>query len=159
VEVVSRISKDQPAYCWSSDGTGDFEVSQVDDADFERGTRIVINLKPECESYSKKADIERIIQRYSNFITFPIHLNGEHLNLVQAIWSRDKSGITSEEYSKFFEFIANTKLNFKYKLHYLTDAPLRITALLFVPSSHAEKFGITTEDTSVNLYCKKILIK
>jgi molecular chaperone HtpG/TNF receptor-associated protein 1 len=39
-------------------------------------------LKPECANYSKKADVEKTVQRYSNFISFPIVLNNEKLNIV-----------------------------------------------------------------------------
>jgi HSP90 family molecular chaperone len=50
-------------------------------------------------------------------------------------------------------------LAYKYKLHYSTDAPLSIKALLYIPSSHMEKYGMQMEDFDISLYCKKILIK
>jgi molecular chaperone HtpG/TNF receptor-associated protein 1 len=47
-----------------------------------------------------------------------------------------------DEYERFFEQIANTKVPFKFKLHYSTDVPLSIKALLYVPSSHSERLGM-----------------
>ena len=106
-----------------------------------RGTKITIFLKPDQAEFCKKSTVENTIQRYSNFISFPIFLNNERLNLVSAIWARNKSEITDEEYSKFFEYVAKTKAAFKYKIHYSTDAPISIKALLYVPQTHMEKFS------------------
>lgn len=76
-----------------------------------------------------------------------------------AIWTRNKSDITSEDYNKFYEHISSSKLAYKYKLHYATDAPLAIKALLYIPATHMEKFGMQMEEFDVHLYSKKILIK
>jgi TNF receptor-associated protein 1 len=48
---------------------------------------------------------------------------------------------------------------YKFKLHYSTDVPLGIKALLYIPSTHSEKFGMQSESVDVNLYSRKILIK
>ena len=46
VEVVSKSDSDGTIR-WTSDGSGDFEVSEVDGTDMERGTRVTLYLKPE----------------------------------------------------------------------------------------------------------------
>lgn len=98
VEVISKPIGQQEAYSWVSDGSGTFNISKVDNPDFERGTKIIINLKADCSKFCDKSEIKKIIQRYSNFINFPIAINGEQFNLIQAIWSRSKSEIKDEEY-------------------------------------------------------------
>ena len=68
--------------------------------------------------------------------------------------------MTDDEYERFYEEIANTKIPFKYKLHYSTDIPLAIKALLYVPSATQEKpGGMTQERSKVHLYSRKVLIK
>jgi len=67
--------------------------------------------------------------------------------------------VTTDEYEKFFESIANTKVPYKYLLHYSTDVPLAIKALLYFPSTHSEKHGMGNETGEINLYSRKILIK
>jgi len=64
-----------------------------------------------------------------------------------------------DEYERFFEQLANTKVPYKYLLHYSTDVPLSIKALLYVPSTHNERFGMMTETSDLNLYSRKVLIK
>jgi len=59
----------------------------------------------------------------------------------------------------FYEQIAETKIPYKYALHYSTDVPLAIKAILYMPSSHSEKMQMGQEKMKVNLYSRKVLIK
>ena len=111
-------------------------VSDATNLDFERGTRITIKLKPDAREFCQESSIEKIITKFSQFISHPIRLNGSQINSLQAIWYREKREVTEDEYERFYEQIANTKVPPKYKLHYSTDVPLAIKALLYVPSSH-----------------------
>jgi len=161
VEVISKSSLDpnQPAHMWVSDGNGKFEISEISDPGFTRGTKITIHLKPENAHFAKKSEIQKIIEKYSNFINYPINLNGEKVNLVSAIWTKDKRELTENDYKKFWEYIANTKVDYRYKLHFSTDAPLSIKSILFIPNTHAEQFGMSMEEMEVHLYSRKVLIK
>lgn len=56
VEVFTRSSKvGSPGLRWISDGTGSYEIEEVDGIDV--GTSVVLHLKSECREY---ADDERI---------------------------------------------------------------------------------------------------
>jgi TNF receptor-associated protein 1 len=134
-------------------------VSTVENLDFKRGTKIVLKLKAESRQFSRETEVEKILRKYSLFINFPIKLNGQLINNLQAIWYRDKREVTEDEYERFFEHLANTKIPYKYKLHYSTDVPLAIKALFYVPSSHSEKMGMMQESNEMHLYCRKVLIK
>lgn len=117
-------------------------MSLADNIGFERGTKINLKLKPESREFTKEQEIEKILKKYSLFITYPIKLNGQLLNTLQAIWNRDKREVTEDEYERFFEHLANTKVPYKYKLHYSTDVPLSIKAIFYIPSNHNEKMGM-----------------
>ena len=78
---------------------------------------------------------------------------------MQAIWHRDKREVTTDEYERFFEQLANTKVPYKYLLHYSTDVPLSIKALIYIPSTHSERFGMISESSDIHLYSRKVLIK
>ena len=77
--------------------------------------------------------MESIIQRYSNFVGFPIELNGNAVNTIRAIWARSKSELTSTDYEEFYKFIGHDIEPPLYRFHFSADAPLAINALLFVP--------------------------
>ena len=98
-----------------------------------------MKLKPETRSFCREDEIEKILRKYSLFITYPIKINGRLINNLQAIWYRDKREVTEDEYERFFEHLANTKVPYRYKLHYSTDVPLTIKGVFYIPSTHMEK--------------------
>jgi len=156
VTVTTRSARpDEQGYRWESDGKTGYEIESV--ADLPRGTKIVLHLKD--ETYAKGPEIESIIKRYSNFVPYPIELNGQVVNTVQAIWTRSKNEITEEEYTQFYEYIGHDSEAPLYRLHFNADAPLSIRSLLFVPSRNIEKFGMSRAESEVHLYCRKVLIE
>ena len=159
VEVLTKHSNSKEYVQWESDGSGDFEISHVTGVTFPRGTQVKLHLKPECRAFSKSREVEKILKKFSMFITHPIKLNGEVINSLQALWYRDRRDVSEDEYEKFFENIANTKIPAKYRLHYSTDVPLAIKALLFFPSQNPEKFSMTQAPSKLHLYSRKVLIK
>lgn len=159
VEVLSRSAGADIGTRWVSDGCGTYEVSDVANLDFERGTRITLKLLPESREFSQDPIVEKIIKKFSQFISYPIKLNGAVVNSLGAIWAREKREVSADEYERFFEQIANTKIPYKYMLHYSTDVPLSIKAILYVPSTHNEKQNLMQESAAVHLYSRKVLIK
>ena len=158
VTVWSRsFAPDQSGWEWISEGMGGYEISPV--ADLPRGTKITLELKDDARDFAQDNTVERIIQRYSSFVPFPIELNGKRLNTVQAIWSRSKSEIKEEEYNEFYTFIGHDHDKPLFRLHFSADAPLAIQALLFVPARNFETMGMGRMDSEVNLYCRKVLIQ
>jgi HSP90 family molecular chaperone len=144
---------------WTSDGCGSYEVADAENLDFERGTRIVLKLLPESREFSTDGLVEKTIKKFSQFISYPIKLNGQVINSLGALWSREKREVTTDEYERFYEHLASTKILYKYLLHYSTDVPLSIKALLYVPTTHNEKQGLMQEAPLVHLYSRKVLIK
>lgn len=47
IEVISKREDEDKAYCWTSDGSGSYSISDVDNFHLDRGTKIIIHLKPE----------------------------------------------------------------------------------------------------------------
>ena len=45
VEVISRPQDSDKAFLWVSDGNGEFSISDVENCDFKRGTKVIIHLK------------------------------------------------------------------------------------------------------------------
>jgi molecular chaperone HtpG len=103
--------------------------------------------------------VESIIQRYSNFVGFPIELNGNAVNTIRAIWTRSKSELTGTDYDEFYKFIGHDLEPPLYWFHFSADAPLAINALLFIPKNSLEKLGMPKIESEVHLYCRKILIQ
>ncbi|MEM1223156.1 MAG: molecular chaperone HtpG [Verrucomicrobiota bacterium] len=157
VEVFTRTwSPEGDCYRWLSDGSGAYEIEPVEGE--RRGTRIVIHLKDDYKEFAKKDRIESIIKKYSTFVQFPVKVEGDVLNTVQAIWLKNKSDISEEEYKEFYKFQANAFDEPRFWLHFSADAPLEINTLLFAPTENMEGFGFGRMEPGVSLYCRKVLI-
>lgn len=158
VEVFSRSARpESEGHKWASDGGGDYTIEPA--AGLPRGTKVVVKLKEEEKEFATKFRVEQVIKRYSNFIDFPIELDGTRLNTVQAIWTRNKSDIKPEDYDEFYKYIGHDPEGALFRLHFTADAPLAIKALLFVPSRNFETMGLGKGESEVNLHCKKVLIQ
>lgn len=156
VRVQSRSWDKSEGHEWVSDGTGSFTINEM--SGLHRGTKIIVELKDEAKDYAKKWKIDSIVKQYSAFVSFPIKLDGETINTVQALWTKNKNDVTDEEYNDFYKFVGNAATDPMYRLHFSADAPLAINALLFVPAENFEVFGFGKVDPGVNLYCQRILI-
>jgi HSP90 family molecular chaperone len=156
VRVQSRSWDESEGNEWISDGSGSFTITEM--KGLHRGTKIIVELKEDAKEYAQKWKIESIIKQYSAFVSFPIKLEGETVNTVQALWTRNRNEITEEEYTEFYKFIGNATSDALYKLHFSADAPLAINALLFVPEENFEVLGFGRVEPGVNLYCQRILI-
>lgn len=147
---------DSPGWRWESDGSGEYTISPAEG--LTRGTRITIELKDDASEYAEDVRIKQIIRQFSNFVSFPILVNSEKVNTIQAIWLRNKSEVTEEEYNEFFKFISNSGADPAYRMHFSADAPLAINALLFVPKENFESFGFGRLKPGVDLHCRRVLI-
>lgn len=145
---------------WSSEGVGTYDISELsDDIRQDRGASIVIHLKPDQLEYAHEKKVESVLKKYSNFVNFPIILNGNRVNTVNAIWADEPRNVSDEMYSEFYKYIANAFDEPLDTLHYRADAPLDIKALFFIPSFHSEKYGMGRMEPSVSLYSRKVMIE
>ena len=157
VTVITKSGRGESEGCrWESDGAGSYTIETAGEA--ERGTQIVLHLKKEEEGFCDKNRLEGLIKNYSSFVPFPIELVGERVNTVDAIWTKNKSEITEEQYAEFYKYVGHDSQDPLYRLHFNADAPLAIKSLLFVSSKNWETMGMR-QDPNVNLHCKKVLIE
>ena len=157
VEVFSRSWKEGAENLrWESDGKTGYEIEET--AELPRGVRIVLHLNEKSADFAEGYKVKGLITRYSNFVGFPILLDGKRINEVEALWLKNKSEITDEEYKAFYQFAGKAFDEPTYRLHFSADAPIAINALIFVPGENPEKMGFGKVDAGVALYCKKVLI-
>ena len=79
VEVVTKSIPDgSPLLKWESDFGSTFTITDVmNDSTVEpladgAGTRIILHLKEDATTYSESSKLEELLNRYSEFIEFPI---------------------------------------------------------------------------------------
>jgi len=77
VEVITKSNNDTTQWIWESQASGTFAISEdkeVESRRLGRGTQINIHLKESCQEYLQESKLQGLVERYSEFINFPIHL-------------------------------------------------------------------------------------
>lgn len=111
--------------------SGTYEIQPAEGVQF--GTKIVMHLKQDCREFADEDTIKTVINKYSNFVGSPIYLNGKKVNAVQPLWLTDPKSITTQQHNEFYRYISGSYDVPRYTLHYNTDVPLSIHALLYFP--------------------------
>ncbi|MDR0434394.1 MAG: molecular chaperone HtpG [Gracilibacteraceae bacterium] len=142
---------------WTSEGAGSYDITPG--GEIARGTTVLLQLKEDAYSFAKPDVVKQAIKQYSGFVPYPVFVNGEKVNTVEPIWMKNKNEIKDEEYTEFYKYTANAWDEPLYRLHFSSDAPLALNALLFAPAENLERFGFSRMERGVNLYCKKVLIQ
>ncbi|MEZ4314144.1 MAG: molecular chaperone HtpG, partial [Polyangiaceae bacterium] len=156
VQTRSMLPGSEPVL-WRSSGAGSFTVATGERQ--SPGTRIVLSLKEDAREYTKAYRVKDIVRKYSDFVHFPIHVNGEQANRSRAIWALPKSQVTEEDHADFFHHVTEGLDGDKplLTIHTSVDAPVQYHALLYVPEKapfdmfHKERRGL-------RLYAKRVLI-
>jgi len=74
-----------------------------------------------------------VIKKYSNFVGCPIFVNNTQANTIQPLWMMDPKSVTPQMHDEFYRFVGNSGDRPRFCMHYKTDAPLSIRALLYFP--------------------------
>ncbi|MEJ5225962.1 MAG: molecular chaperone HtpG, partial [Anaerolineales bacterium] len=159
VTVVSRsFRKDAEAVWWRATGEDHFEVGPADMA--TRGTRIEITLKEDALEFADPFRIRNIIHKHSDYIAFPIYVGDDEkqVNKQTSLWRTPKADLGDAQYLDFYRQLT---LDFEeplLRLHYVTDAPVQLYALLYVPGKRERGMFSLRKDDGLKLYSRNILI-
>lgn len=160
-EVIIKsksFKKDGPAVWWKSDGSGDYEIAELNEP-LKRGTIIEIHLRDDAKEFADKYRLEGIIKRHSNFISFPIYLKNEKINTIAALWREPKTSIKPEQYNEFYKFLTHDTEDPLEVIHTSVDAPIQFNALLFIPKRSYEFWRWSKDDYGLDLYVRRVLIQ
>lgn len=164
VRILTRSHREGAAPVeWISDGQGAYSIRElaVEEAQaVGRGTRIEISLKDDlAEQFTEADTLRHIIRKHSNFLSFPIMVNGERVNTVPALWREPKFQITKEQYKEFYSFLTYDLDEPMDTLHVSVDAPVQFNALCFIPQKSKDFMGFDREDWGLDLYVRRVLIQ
>ena len=177
IVVLSRKAggRADEAVRWESTGDGVFTVDGAEKAG--KGTDVTLHLKEEGKEYLAEWELKRIVKKYSDFIEHPVVMEvekeieselekgqkvkvkeDETLNSMKAIWLRDKSAVSEEEYNEFYKHISHDFFEPAKVIHYKAEGAYEFSALLYIPSK--APFNILYKDYKVGptLYVKRVQI-
>jgi len=74
VEVRSKHNSEDKQWIWESKADGAFAISEDEGEPLGRGVEINIYLKEEAQEYLEEDKLKELVEKYSEFINFPIYL-------------------------------------------------------------------------------------
>ncbi len=157
---------------WSSEGTGEFDVEPITRA--ARGTDVILHLRADEDEFLSAWKLKSIIRRYSDHISLPIMMRKEEwdaelkqnvvrdeweqVNDAAALWARNKSDVTPEQYAEFYKQISyDTEPPLAYT-HNRVEGRSEYTQLLYVPSKAPFDLWNRDKRGGVKLYVKRVFV-
>lgn len=170
VTVRSRAAGDSPenGVFWQSAGEGEYTVADISKAD--RGTEITLHLREGEDDFLNDWRVRSIIGKYSDHIALPVEIekreekdgetviSWEKINKAQALWTRNKSEITEEEYKEFYKHITHDYSDPLVWSHNRVEGKQEYTSLLYIPSQAPWDLWNRDHKHGLKLYVRRVFI-
>ena len=161
VEICARKAGEDTAYKWTSNGIDGFEIEETSKATI--GTEIKLFLKAEDKNFTDTIYLRHLIRTYSDHINYPIVLNlgeagEETVNSGSALWTRNKSEISPEQYKDFYQHLSHNFDDPWLTLHFKAEGNIEYSALLFIPSTQPYDLFQPDRKHGLKLYVNRVFI-
>lgn len=179
VTVRSRAAGDDAAKGveWISEGEGDFTVEGIEKA--ERGTDIILHLRDDEKEFLDDWRLRSIVSKYSDHISIPVEMfkeevperdgpdgekipaepaTWESVNKATALWTRDKSEVSEEEYQEFYRHVSHDFGDPLLWSHNKVEGKTEYTSLLYIPSKAPFDLWNRDQKNGLKLYVQRVFI-
>jgi len=168
---------------WQSAGEGEFTIADIEKV--ERGTEITLHLKEEEKEFLDDWRLRSIVSKYSDHISIPVKMfkeeeperdgpkgpdgeEGEKIpavpafweaaNKATALWTRDKSDVSEEEYKEFYKHISHDFSDPMTWSHNKVEGKTEYTSLLYIPSKAPFDMWNRDNKHGLKLYVQRVFI-
>ncbi|WP_097461848.1 molecular chaperone HtpG [Mangrovitalea sediminis] len=154
---------------WESSGEGEFTLETVDRP--ERGTTIVLHLKPEETEFANGWRLRNLVKKYSDHISFPVVMKAEvsddksedgakdeTVNDATALWTLPRTEVKDDEYKSFYKHIAHDFEDPLTWSHNKVEGNLDYTSLLYIPARAPFDLYNREAPRGLKLYVQRVFI-
>ena len=176
VDVITKKAGEDQAYKFTTDGTGEFEITPVTKE--SHGTVIYMKLKEDEKEFLGKWRVEEVVKKYSDHIAYPIVINfeedettgegedavttkvkrSEQVNAATALWTLPKSEIKEEEYVEFYKSLSHGDEEPLKYLHNKVEGSQEFTTLFYIPKTAPMDLYRADYQSGIKLYVKRVFI-
>lgn len=181
VEIKTLSHKEgSQAVKWVSDGTPEFEITEIDKTD--RGTEIVLHIADDSKEFLEKHRIEGILNKYCKFLPVEIKFgtksewvddpSGEKddkgnvkraevqvdniINNTTPAWVKAPADLKDEDYAAFYRELYPMSFESPlFHIHLNVDYPFNLTGILYFPKL---KENIEVQKNKIQLYSNQVFI-
>lgn len=175
VTVITRKAGEEEATRWESEADGKFSVEKA--IRTSRGTDIILHLKNDEKKYLDEWTLRDLVSKYSDYIEHPIvmdverakkgedgkpteekEITEETLNSMKAIWLKNKSEITEEEYKDFYKHITHDYSDPIRTIHFKAEGTTEFAGLLYIPKTKPFDIIYKEYKSGPMLYVRRVQI-
>ncbi len=152
---------------WESTGDGEYSIETIEKP--QRGTDVILHLKEDEKEFLEPWRLRSIITKFSDHIAVPIEMlsepteegeepKWEQINKGTALWQRNRSEITDEEYKEFYKTISHDFEDPLAWVHTRVEGKNEYTSLLYIPSQAPFDLFDRESKHGVKLYVRRVFI-
>lgn len=157
---------------WESTGEGDYTIADIIKPD--RGTEITLHLRESEDEYLDDWRLKNIIGKYSDHIALPVEIKThtkseeeesdkniitwERINKAQALWTRNKTDISNEEYKEFYKHLSHDFIDPLIWSHNRVEGKQQYTYLLYIPAKAPWDMWNREFKHGLKLYVQRVFI-
>ncbi|ASJ39251.1 molecular chaperone HtpG [Vibrio vulnificus] len=167
---AAGLSADQ-AVLWHSAGEGEYTVEDITKE--SRGTDIILHMREDGKEFLNEWRLRDVIGKYSDHIGIPVSIQTrvrdeegketeevkwEQINKAQALWTRNKSDISDEEYQEFYKHVSHDFADPLLWSHNRVEGKNDYTSLLYIPSKAPWDMMNRDHKSGLKLYVQRVFI-
>ncbi|WP_372770652.1 molecular chaperone HtpG [Pseudoalteromonas sp.] len=177
VTVRTRKAGESEATEWHSKGEGEYTLADIEKA--ERGTEIILHLRDDEKEFLEEYRLRSIVTKYSDHVSIPVEMytppteesegpDGEKIpatpgewqaiNKATALWTRDKSEISEEEYKEFYKHVGHDWEEPLTWAHNKVEGKTEYTSLLYIPKKAPFDMWNRDRQHGLKLYVQRVFI-
>lgn len=138
---------------WECDGSTEYVMRAGKRK--EIGTTITVHLNEDSHSFAEDGKIRGILEKYCNFMPWPIMFKDEQVNQKEALWNRKPKDVTEEEYKEFYRKVFHDWQDPVFWIHLNADFPVNLRGILYFPKLREDPDFFKGE---VKLYCNNVFV-
>ena len=179
VTVTTRVAGEDKSkgVQWESAGEGEFTIADIEKAG--RGTQVTLHLKEDEKEFLDDWRLRSIVSKYSDHISIPVKMFKEEeperdgpdetkipavpafweaVNKATALWTRDKSDVSEDEYKEFYKHISHDFSEPMTWSHNKVEGKTEYTSLLYIPSKAPFDMWNRDHKHGLKLYVQRVFI-
>ncbi|MGF1764352.1 molecular chaperone HtpG [Aliivibrio kagoshimensis] len=155
---------------WHSAGEGDYEIEDITKA--SRGTEITLHMRDEGKEFLNEWRLKEVISKYSDHIGIPVSIwsiekdeegndkegKWDQINKAQALWTRNKSDISEEEYKEFYKHVSGDYSDPLVWSHNRVEGKNDYTSLLYIPAKAPWDMMNRDHKSGLKLFVQRVFI-
>ncbi|MBM7036506.1 molecular chaperone HtpG [Vibrio ulleungensis] len=167
---AAGLDADQ-AVQWHSSGEGEYTIENISKE--TRGTDIVLHMREDGKEFLAEWRLREVISKYSDHIGIPVSIltkkrdeegnetdetEWQQINKAQALWTRNKSDISEEEYQEFYKHVSHDFADPLVWSHNRVEGKNDYTSLLYIPSKAPWDMMNRDHKSGLKLYVQRVFI-